>query len=1021
MYNALHVHYDKGSIGDSILKTEDAILRAKELGYKALAITDHGSMANVVDFYKTCNEHGIKPIIGLEAYETNNKEDKGEGYYHLVLLAINKQGYEDLLNISTDSHINGFYCKPRTDTNMLNKYGRNLIALSACLGGRLPKLVKENKLEEAVKTVEKYKQMFYDFYIEIQPGNFEEQIEVNKKLVYIASITNTKLVITNDVHYCTEEDWLYHDFHVKMAQKKNFDDPVIYPDKCYYLMDTEEIRKKFPYLEQSIVDEAIENTMLIAELIDSDNLYDEVIKMPVPKSVVGGISEYDHLSIVSTNKLIEISHTLKDPAVYSERLEYELSVLREVGYCGYMLVIKELYDYSRSNNIRLGPGRGSITGSLTAFLIGITEVDPVKYGLMFERFTSKYRKGSVPDIDIDCQKSERQKLFDYVVNTYGSECCALVSVFSIRKARSCLKDTARIFNIDKDTADFVSKLVPQVYFDDEDGEKMTDISIAEALEISNELVKYKEQYPQWFDAALKLEGIAKTTSIHASGTLISPLPLASYIPLIRNKDDSKLHATALSLVDSEKAGAIKYDFLGLATLDVIKFTNEAADSFLDLKLELSFQHPAVWDLIGSKNTTTLFQISSQTYKNRMFRLQPKTIEELAACLALIRGPCIASKLDEDYMQIVEGKKSVELIHPFYDKATANTNGILLYQEQLIETLVNFGFSNEEAFQIMKAAAKKKKDKLLKAEQKFRELGSMSSITSDVLDKIWTIILNMGLYSFNKSHAIAYALVCYESAYNKCYHTVEWMANSLTNSYMLGKNIQETVQECRRLGIKFLNLDINKSSWGFTVEDGAIRIGFCSVKGFGAIAYQTLDSFRPIQSMERCVETVAGKFNKKSYSLAIFGGAFDSMYVNQDRLDIFKFYSSLKDTEVLSEIKISKDFIFQTTSDLQTIETAIFETPIISNPVQYFDAFDYDNMNVGNVQSINAIVRRVKKITDKSGNKMAFLTLETSAGYLDSVVFASVYKGNTKFMKNNLILKIKVKKDKNGLIIQEFIA
>lgn len=657
--------------------------------------------------------------------------------------------------------------------------------------------------------------------------------------------------------------------------------------------------------------------------------------------------------------------------------------------------------------------------ALIAYLIGITKVDPIKYGLLFERFISVHRKGSVPDVDLDVGASYRHLLFEYTVNKYGEDCCALVSTFTIRKARSAIKDTARIFGIEADFADYTAKLIPQVYYNDEDGEKQTDLSIEEALEISEELRGIKAEHEDWFEAAMKLENLAKTTSIHAAGTLISPIPLKEYVPLIRNKDENGMMATALALGDAEYAGSIKYDYLSLATLDVVSATEKDTGFVPDFDNDEWLSDQYVWDNIGSKYTTTLFQIASDTYKKRMDRLKPKTIEELAACLALVRGPCISSKLDEVYMQVVEGKREIELIHPFYDSVCASTKGVLLYQEQMMEILVNFGMNLERAFQVMKFAAKKKQDKLSAAETEYRELANKNNVPEDVATRIWNIMLDTGKYSFNKSHAVAYALLCYYSAFLKTYYPMEWMKNSLTNAYNRKECIEDTIQECRRLGIRFLGLDVNKSSWPFTIEDNQLRVGFVAAKGLGKVAYDALEAARPYNSIKEVTEKVTSKFNKKAFTVAIFGGAFDCFV--EDRLEAYTNYCEIKGNEPDEIIKISKDIVFKADDSLQDIETALYEVPIVSNPVQYFDYLDFNAIRNGQSLQLQAIVRRVKKIKDKKGNSMAFLTLETSAGYLDSTVFSNAYKGNTKYMKKNLVVTLKARREKGGLIIEQFVA
>lgn len=1054
-YIPLHVHYSKGSIGDSILKTKDAVKKAKELNINALAVTDHGSMSNVISFYKECINNNIKPLIGLEAYECDNRLEKDKKYNHLILLAKNKEGYKDLLNISNDASINGFYYRPRTDINILKKYGKNLIALSACISGRIPKLIldifnaknekydndylieelKNNNLDykdnniineyiklkynQIINIINEYKNIFYDFYLELQPGNFKEQIIVNKALVLLSKITNTKLVITNDVHYLNKEDYKIHDCHVKITKKKKIDDNMIYPDTCYYLMSCDEIRNMFPYLDNEIINQAIKNTENIANEINLDDLYNGKIKMPnlnIPKMY----NNDSYLSILSKIKLKEKNYNPEKYKIYYERMEYELNVLKEVGFSGYFLVIKDICDYANKNDILIGPGRGSVCSSLIAYLIGITKVDPIKYNLNFARFISKHRKGSVPDVDLDIESSKRIEIFNYVVNKYGNDHCALVSTFTNRKARSAIKDTARIYNIDIDTADYVAKLIPEIYYDS-NGDKNIDVSIHEALEINKELKDAKENNKDWFNSAEKLENIERTTSIHAAGTLISSIPLNEYIPLIRNNTDNKdMLATSLDLSDSEYAGAIKYDFLALNTLDIIKATEKDTGFIMDFDNDELLNDKKVWDTINN-HSDTLFQISSDTYKKRMHKLNVCSIKELANCLALVRGPCISSKLDKVYIDVVQKNKEIELIHPFYDSVTNRTNGVLLFQEQTMQILQNFGMTEERSFQIMKYASKKKTEQIKEAEKEFIKLSIQNNIEKNKYEKIWSIILDTGKYSFNESHAIAYALICYYTAYLKTYYPTYWMKNVLSNYYInKKKEISEVIQECRRMGIIFSGLDINKSSYMFKVEnDNTIRIGFCAIPGLGYIAYEQIKN-KKFASLKDFIESINGKFNKNNIILSIFGGAFDCFY--NSRIECYDEYcilKKIKDKE--DKIKISKDNIFNIEDDIQDIESKIYGLPLYSNPVNNFEKIDINKLNSGKSCYIKAVIRKIKKIKDKNGNNMAFITLETINGYMNGVVFSNVYQNINNKINKNAIINAMVKKNKDSLIIEKVTA
>lgn len=1022
MYIPLHAHTAKGSIGDSILKINEYVKKAKEYGLTHLTITNHGSMADMYDFYEECKKENIQPIIGCEVYEIEDrtiKDKTNTNYTHLVLIAKNEVGLKNLLYITTDAQLNGFYYKPRTDLSVMKEHSEGIIALSACLGGRIPQMIlqlynKEFTNEEAEKEIElmksiieSYKEVFNDFYLELQPGNFEEQIFVNEMLVYLAEETNTPFVITNDIHYLEQKDWYAHDIHVKIAQKKKIEDPEVYPDKCYYFQDHSSIQSSFPYLTKKTVDIAINNTVKIAQSC-SLTFHNSQLHMPqfgVPK----GYTEDSWLAKTSFDRLEEIKNTLRDPALYSTRMIYELGVIAELGFSGYFLTVRDFVQYAKANNIPVGPGRGSVCGSLIAFLCGITEVDAVKYDLLFERFLSVHRKGSIPDVDLDFSSDKRQLMFDYAVSKYGSSRCALVSTFGMRKAKASLRDTARVFNIPDELADEAAKLIPQVYYDEE-GEKTTDLSIEESINIVPRLKEISEENEEWFDMAIKLEDIPRMCSIHAAGTLVSPVNLIEHIPLIKPNADN-INATALNLADAEKANFVKFDFLSLATLAVIAQTEKDVGYYFDF-IENKYDDDNVWDLIGSRHTTCLFQIASRTYKDRMHRLQPKTIKELAACLALVRGPCISSKADQTYMEIIEGKREIELIHPFYDNATASTNGVLLYQEQLMRIAVNFGFSLEEGFKLMKAVAKKKIDKIKEYEDQFREFANQYNVSQEATDRIWKIIVDAGLYLFNESHAIAYALLCYQSAFLKYHFPLEYMKNALTNAYLRKEEIEDTAKECRRLGIQFVPIDVNQSEWEFTIVDEAtLRVGMCAIKSFGEGASEEVIDKRPFSDIDDFVERVAkGKCSKRAVVPGIFSGLFSCF--DEDRKAVYQRYCEIRKEEPAEEIKVQGGQVFNSGDPYDKIEEILLGGPIISSPVNNFIPIGFEDLKNNSRFTIDAIIRKVKKHKDKSGKQMAFLTLETADGYIDCTMFSDVYKNYKSFCKKDLQCKVTGKKDKD---------
>jgi DNA polymerase-3 subunit alpha len=602
-------------------------------------------------------------------------------------------------------------------------------------------------------------------------------------------------------------------------------------------------------------------------------------------------------------------------------------------------------------------------------------------------------------------------MFQYVVDKYGSDRCALVSTFGIRKARAALRDTARVFEIDPEIADRAAKLIPQVYYDD-DGEKTTDLSIQDSLEVVPELVEIQNEYPEWFAMASKLESLPNHASIHAAGTLISPVDLIDYIPLIRSKDS--IHATALNLGDAEKAGFIKYDFLGLATLSVIDATEKDVNFKFDF-IDNDFDDEEVWKLIGSKNTTSLFQIASRTYQDRMYRLKPQSIEELAACLALVRGPCISSEADKRYMDILEGKQEIETIHPFYDDATKDTLGILLYQEQLMQAVVNFGFTLEESYKIMKTIAKKKIEILKTYEESFMEKAAERDVPLEAAQRIWQILLDAGLYCFNKSHAVAYALLCYHSAYLKVHYPVAYMSNALTVAYFRKEEQSETVRECRRIGLRFLPLDVIESKWRFTTEDDMIRVGMCAIRSFGEKAANEVLNKRPFDDFEDFMERVTkGACGKRSIVPGIFSGLFDSF--NSDRAELFTGYMTSRKEETPEEVKLQGGGNFNVHDKYDTIEEILLSAPLITNAVNNFATIGFSDFKKGKVFTVETVVRKVKKIKDRNKNTMAFLTLETADGYLDCTLFSEIYTKFKSYCKKDLVCKVKAKKDGEGSCI-----
>lgn len=1003
-YVPLHAHNSMGSIGDALMKLKDYVSKAKQYELPAIALTDHGTLTSMYAFNECCYGSGVKPIFGCEVYEVNDRlkrNDEDNSRNHLVLLAKNKKGLENLLSIVNNAYLEGFYYKPRTDRAFMKEHGEGIICLSACVGGRVPQAILNYASDEdIIEMINEYKDIFDEYYLEIQPGNFDEQLRVNAELVRFSALTDTPLVVTNDIHYLDEDDCVLHDAHVKVARKQRLEDPQVYPDDCYWFMDYDTVFNLFEdTIDHDILTEALQNTVRIAEKCNVE--LDKEIYLPK-------FTEDNPAHILSQkcfDRLEDIQDTLNDPSEYMSRLLYELDTIEKLGFVDYFLMVEDFLNYARSVGIAVGPGRGSVGGSLVAFLLNICVADPVKYNLLFERFLSVHRPG-LPDIDLDFDSSRREEMFQYVIDKYGEKHCALVSTFMMRKSRTAIRDVGRILEIDQEIADHAAKLIPTVYYDD-GGEKMTDLSIDESITVVPELQEMYEEYPRLFDTASRISDVPFTTSIHAAGILISPRPLGEFIPLIPTKKG--INATALPLSDAELAGVVKMDFLGLASLSVYEKTQQDVGFTVDLA-KVNFDDEKVWDLIGSKYTTGLFQISSKTYKSRMPRLKPKSIQELAHCLALLRGPCISSGADKDYMDILEGKKEPDFIHEAYYKVTKDTQGIMLYQEQIMQLAVEFGFTLEEGYKLMKGVSKKKMEVIKSWRDQFMEASQNHGATYEQAERMWHMIEVSGQYSFNQAHAVSYALLSFVSAYLKVYYPKEFLKNLLTNAFERSKEeeIKEALEDCRRYGYKFLPPDVNKSSWEFTLEGEYIRMGLCAIKGFGEKAAEEVMENRPFASFEDFMDRIAkNKCGKRAMIPAIFANMFSDF---GEPLEIYQQFCEIRREEPADEIKLQSKETFDPTDDLKNIEPLILQGSFTTDPSNNMPSFGFRSMKDKASFEADAVIMQVKKHKDKNGKQMAFVTLMTGDGHLEGTVFPNILKEHTKLIRKNSRIKVSARKD-----------
>ena len=1023
-YVPLHVHTSRNSIGDSILKLNSYIDKAKELGLDTLCITGHGSLADMYDFYFKCIDNDIKPIIGCEIYLTHDMENKTKDSktYHMILIAKDNAGLKNLINIVSVASLQGFYKKPRVDLNYIREHNEGLICTTACAGGMLPQYILSNEEKLIESHINELKDIFgADLYFEIQPGNFSDQITINNTLIEFSNKYQVPLVLTNDIHYLNEEDYIVHDYHVRLGRKvtASEDGSLIYPDKCYWLMPYDRLIESMSLYDKTIVNEAINNTIKIGQ---ECNVSVEVKDLNLPEfECPNGYTPRQYIEHLCYERLDEIQYLITDPNRYIDRMHFELDTLEELGFTSYMLIMWDIYRYTREQGIMMGPGRGSVSGSVVAYLLQLVTIDPLKYDLLFERFTSVYRKGSIPDIDMDCPSQYREQLFKYVIDKYGIDHCAAVSTFTMRKAKSAIRDVCRLLEIDLKTADIIAKLIPTVYYLDDDSEedKLVDLSIAEALEHVPELRDYQKIYPEMFDIAMKLEGLESSASIHAAGTLITNDPVIESMPMIRQ--DKELQATSLELKACESVKGIKYDFLGLNTLDILIYCEQLTGVKFDMEFD-PCDDPEIWELISSNKTTGLFQIGTDTYKKRMPRLAPKTIQELAACLALVRGPCISAGTDEVYMRIQEGLDEVHLIHPYYDDATKETNGALIFQEQLMQVCINMGMSIEESFKTMKFAAKKKFDKLKEAKDTLYE-NVKGTIDDEAFESIFKIIVDAGKYLFNQSHAVAYAMVGYTTAFYKCHYPKEFIASTLSHIYINGGDakkrkdkLQEIFKDARRLGINFLPPDIRKSSWKFTIEGDSIRVGLCAIASFSEAAYnEIVEKCIPFDEDIDLLEQIMDKVEKKKCGKRamiplILSGALG------DRCECYNTFCTIRKEEPQSELFIHNKLTIDLYEEDREVEAALLEIPYTTYPANGLQAIGIEDKPNYKPFEITAYVTRVKQHKTKTKEQMAFLTFDTGDGEIELTAFADVYKPNKKLLKKDTIIKATIKKTNKGIIL-----
>lgn len=882
----LHTHTEY-SLLDGEASIKKLVARVKELGMDSCAITDHGSMYGVVDFYREAKSQGIHPVIGCEVYMAPRSRfekvhDIDNKTSHLILLAENQRGYKNLIKLVSAGYIDGFYYKPRIDFEMLKEHSEGIIALSACIAGEVPKALLRGDYDEAKKIALKYAEVLGkdNYFLEIQDHGLSEQKRIIPDMLRLSEETGIGLVATNDIHYLKKEDAKYQDVLMCIQMEKKVDDPdrMKFETEEFYIKSPEEMTSLFEYVPQ-----AIENTEKIAKRCNVD--FDFGTRHLPAYAVPDGKDAFEYLRELCQSGLEKRYLPVSDEL--QKRLDYELGVIKSMGFVDYFLIVWDFIHFAKNNGVMVGPGRGSAAGSIVAYSLGITTVDPIKYGLIFERFLNPERV-SMPDIDIDFAPNGRQKIIDYVVEKYGEGQVAQIITFGTMKAKLAIRDVGRALDIPYAEVDKVAKLVP---FD----LKMT---ISKALDISTELHALYENDPQikeLLDTSMALEGLPRHASTHAAGVVITSEPIVNYVPLQLNSEN--FITTQFTKDTVENLGLLKMDFLGLRNLTVIENAVKIIKRTrgIDLNMdEIDYDCKEVYELISSGNTDGVFQLESAGMQSFMQELKPDTLEDVIAGIALYRpGPM------EQIPRYIKSKKNPQTIqykHPLLKNILDVTYGCMVYQEQVLEIVRTLaGYSLGKADSMRRVISKKKADQMVIERKNFiygSDDGDIPGCIKNGIDEqtaisIFDEINDFANYAFNKSHAAAYAFVTYQTAYLKTFYPVEYMASLISSIDDLDK-INHYIANCKEMGIDRLPPDVNKSEDTFTVENNSIRFGLSAVKNVGRAMILNLVNERKnngeFKNFSDFIDRMAGQdMNKRALEGLISCGAFDSMGVKRSQL------------------------------------------------------------------------------------------------------------------------------------------
>ncbi len=1040
-FTHLHVHTEY-SLLDGSSKIKELTARAAELGMKAIAITDHGVMYGCIDFYKACLANNIKPIIGCEVYVAsgsrfNKQKLPTNFYYHLVLLAKNNEGYKNLSRLVSLGQIEGYYYKPRIDLEILKKYHNNLIALSACLAGPVAKTLLTSTYQKAKETALAYRDIFGDdFYLELQDHGIPEQKTVNQGIMRIHNETGIPIVATNDLHYVNKDDAAAHDLLLCIQTNTNVLDEnrMRYEGGNYYLKSSEEMYSLFPYAE-----EACQNTNKIADMCNVSFEFNKY-KLPV-FDVPKGKTAYSYLEELAEHGLAERYPNVTDEL--KQRLNYELDTIRQMGFVDYFLITWDFIRYARENGISVGPGRGSAAGSIVAYSLKITDIDPIRYGLIFERFLNPERV-SMPDIDIDFCYERRQEVIDYVNRKYGEDHVAQIITFGTMAARNAIRDVGRALAIPYNDVDRIAKMVPNELH----------ITIQKALEKNPELKSEydsNEKVKNLIDMSMKLEGLPRHASTHAAGVVICDRPIIEYVPLNNNQG---VITTQYVMTTIEELGLLKMDFLGLRTLTVIQNAFNEAQRTHKINVNLKsvdYNDKKVFELISSGNSIGMFQLESAGMRSFMKELKPNSLEDIIAGISLYRpGPM---DFIPKYIKGKNNKDNITYLHPSLEPILKATYGCIVYQEQVMQIVRELaGYTWGRSDLVRRAMSKKKADVMAQERQKFifgsEEEGVKgcvaNGIPENIANQIFDEMTDFAKYAFNKSHAAAYAVVAYQTAWLKLYYPVEFMAALLTSVIDNPGKVVEYIEECKRMNIEILPPDINESFSRFSVYGSKIRHSLSAIKTVGKNVVDDLVKEREngrFTSLTDFINRMDGKLNSKAIENLIKSGCFDSLGGKRAQYmlcykQILNGFGNAKKNNLAGQLNLfdvaeDNDYYDDNLPNVEEFpkqQILAFEKEIIGVYVSGHPLSDYaktlsryasvtthdfpfdDEEEIGKVKDgqkvvIGGIINKAVIKFTKNDKIMSFITIEDLYGVIEVIVFPNTYEKYSSFISENSVILV----------------